>query len=71
MVGEIKKNIKSVRVLVDAYNAEYDLLKEVMTKSVAQKIQEVREEEKKKAETTITQLAFEHQAALNRAAEDL
>ena len=43
MVGEIKKNIKSVRVLVDAYNTEYDLLKEVMTKSLAQKIQEVRE----------------------------
>ena len=71
MVGEIKKNIKSVRVLVDAYNAEYDLLKEVMTKSIAQKIKEVREEEKKKAEAAITQLSLEHQAALNRAAEDL
>ena len=71
MVGEIKKNIKSVRVLVDAYNAEYDLLKEVITKSVAQKIREVREEEQKKAEEAINQLALEHQAAINRAAQDL
>ena len=71
MVREIEKNIKAVRVLVDAYTAEYDLLKEVITKSVAQKIHEVREEEKKKAEEAINQLALEHQAALNRAAEDL
>ena len=46
MVGEIEKNVKSVTALIDQYNAEFDLLKELMTKSVAEKIREVREEER-------------------------
>ena len=48
MVGEIKMNVKAVIAIIDAYNVEYNLLKEVMTKSVYEKIKEVREEESKK-----------------------
>ena len=42
MVGEIKKNVKAVIAIVNAYNAEYNLLKEVITKSISEKISEVR-----------------------------
>lgn len=49
MVVEIKKNVEEVRVFVDKYNAEFALLKEVLSKSLTEKIKEVREEEKKKA----------------------
>ena len=53
-----------MRVLVDQYNAEYDLLKEVITKSLAVKIDEVRVEERKKAalekEDALKKQAIEH-----------
>ena len=42
MVGEIKKNVKAVIAIINAYNAEYNLLKEVITKSISEKISEVR-----------------------------
>ena len=61
MFGQIKRNIESVRVLIDQYNAEYDLLKEVITKSLAVKIDEVREDERKKSEEALKRLAMEHQ----------
>ena len=53
MVAEIEKTVKSVKVILDRYNAEFDLLKEVMAKSVSEKINEVREEESKKAEDAL------------------
>ena len=49
MVVEIKKNVEDVRFFVEKYNAEFALLKEVLSKSLTEKIKEVREEEKKKA----------------------
>ena len=61
MFGQIKRNIESVRVLIDQYNAEYDLLKEVITKSLAVKIDEVREDERKKSEEALKRLAMEYQ----------
>ena len=42
MVGQIKRNVESIKVLIDQYNAEFDILKEVITKSLAVKIDEVR-----------------------------
>ena len=69
MIGEIEKIVKSVRVLIDKYNVEFDLIKEVMTKSVPEKIREVREEERKQAEDAIKNLALEHQAASEQAEE--
>ena len=69
MVGEIEKTIKTVKALIDKYNAEFDLLKEVMTKSVSEKINEVREEEKKKAEDALKKQALEHQVEAKKAAE--
>ena len=71
MVGEIKMNVKAVIAIIDAHNAAYNLLKEVLSKSISEKINEVRKEEQKKAEEAINQLALEHQAAINRAAQDL
>ena len=35
MVEEIKKNIKAVIAIINAYNIEYNLLKEVITKSIS------------------------------------
>ena len=64
MVAEIEKTVKSVKVLINKYNQEFDLLKEVMTKSVAEKINEVREEERKKAQDALIKQAMDHQAAL-------
>ena len=61
MVGQIKRNVESVKVLIDQYNAEYDLLKEVITKSLAVKIDEVREDERKKAEEALKKQALENQ----------
>ena len=49
MVGEIKKNVEEVTVFVNKYNTEFALLKEVLSKSLTEKIQEVRDEERKKA----------------------
>jgi translation initiation factor 2 gamma subunit (eIF-2gamma) len=49
MVGDIKKNVEAVRLLINEFNEEYDLLKEVLTKSISEKIREVREEERMKA----------------------
>ena len=43
---------------------------EVMSKSLAEKINEVRDEERKKAEETTKKQALEHQAALNKAMQD-
>ena len=42
MVGEIKKNVKAVIAIANEYNAQYNLLKEVITKSISEKISEVR-----------------------------
>ena len=53
MVAEIEETVKSVQVILDRYNAEFDLLKEVMAKSVSEKINEVREEASKKAEDAL------------------
>ena len=61
MVREIERNVKSVRVLVDQYNAEYNLLKEVITKSLAVKMDEVREDERQKANEELKKQALEHQ----------
>ena len=61
MVGEIKKNVKAVIAIINAYNAEYNLLKEVLTKSFSEKIKEVREEERQKA-------ALEKEEALKKLA---
>ena len=65
MVREIERNVKSVRVLFDQYNAEYYLLEEVINKSLAVKIDEVRVEERKKAtlekEEALKKQAIEHQ----------
>ena len=49
MVAEIQKHVKSVKVMIDTFNNEFKLIEEVMTKSVAQKINEVRAEEQNKA----------------------
>ena len=53
MVAEIEETVKSIQVILDRYNAEFDLLKEVMAKSVSEKINEVREEESQKAEDAL------------------
>ncbi len=42
-----------------------------MKKSVSQKIEEVREEERNKAINALNQLTLEHQETLKKAAEDL
>ncbi len=34
MVGDIKKNVNVVKAMIIEYNSEYDMLKEVITKSV-------------------------------------
>jgi hypothetical protein len=47
--GDIKKNVEAVRLLINEFNEEYDLLKEVLSKSISEKIKEVREEERMKA----------------------
>ncbi len=39
--------------MIDRYNVEFDLLKEVITKSLSVKIEEVREDERKKAEVIL------------------
>jgi hypothetical protein len=49
MISDIKKNVEAVRLLINEFNEEYDLLKEVLTKSISEKIKEVREEERMKA----------------------
>ncbi len=49
MFGDLKKNVEAVRLLMNEFNEEYDLLKEVLTKSISEKIREVREEERMKA----------------------
>ena len=64
MFGEIKKNAEAVREMINQYNAEFDLLKEVITKSLAVKIKEVREEERKKAEEALEKQALESEVAL-------
>ena len=48
IITEIEKHSKSVRVLSNAYNTEFALIKELMSKSIVEKIDEVREEERKK-----------------------
>ncbi len=60
MVAEIKRNFESARVLVDQYNTEFDLLKEVVTKSFSVKIEEVREDERKISQAALKQQALEH-----------
>ena len=68
-------NVKAVIAIIDEFNAEYNLLKEVMTKSISEKINEVREEERQKAalekEEALKKLALEHQAALKQAEDRL
>ena len=49
--------------MIDTFNNEFKLIEEVMTKSVAQKINEVRAEEQNKAQEAIKKLELEHQAA--------
>ena len=61
MLGQIKMNFTSVKILIDQYNAEYNLLKEVITKSLAVKMDEVREDERQKANEELKKQALEHQ----------
>ena len=61
MLGQIKMNFASVKILIDQYNAEYNLLKEVITKSLAVKMDEVREDERQKANEELKKQALEHQ----------
>ena len=68
MVAEIKQNVKEVRILVEQFNTEFDLLKEVMTKSLSEKIHEVREDERQKAEEALKKQALEHQTEAKKAA---
>jgi flagellar capping protein FliD len=67
MVAEIKKNVGEITVLVEKYNTEFALLKEVLSKSLTEKIKEVRDEERKKAalekEEEIKKIDLEYQAA--------
>jgi flagellar capping protein FliD len=68
MVAEIKKNVEEITVLVEKYNTEFALLKEVLSKSLTEKIKEVRDEERKKAalekEEEIKKIDLEYQAAM-------
>ena len=68
MVAEIKKNVGEITVLVEKYNTEFALLKEVLSKSLTEKIKEVRDEERKKAalekEEEIKKIDLEYQAAM-------
>ena len=68
MVAEIEKHAKSVKVQIIEYNGELQLIREVMTKTVAEKVKEVREEERNKAQNQLKKLDLEHQAALKKAA---
>jgi len=67
MVAEIKKNVGEITVLVEKYNTEFALLKEVLSKSLTEKIKEVRDEERKKAalekEEEIKKIDLKYQAA--------
>jgi hypothetical protein len=56
MVAEIQKHVKSVKIVIDTFNIEFKLIEEVMTKSVAEKVKEVRAEEQKKAEEALKKL---------------
>jgi hypothetical protein len=58
MVVEIKKHTKSARDLINKYNNELEKIYEVITKSFDERIQEVREEERKKAEDALNQLSL-------------
>ena len=58
MVVEIKKHTKSARDLINKYNNEFEKIYEVITKSFDERIQEVREEERKKAEDALNQLSL-------------
>jgi hypothetical protein len=58
MVVEIKKHSKSARDLINKYNNELEKIYEVITKSFDERIQEVREEERKKAEDALNQLSL-------------
>ena len=73
MVAEIKKNVEEITVLVEKYNTEFALLKEVLSKSLTEKIKEVRDEERKKAalekEEEIKKIDLEYQAAMKQAEE--
>ena len=73
MVAEIKKNVEEITVLVEKYNTEFALLKEVLSKSLTEKIKEVRDEERKKAalekEEEIKKIDLEYQAAFKQAEE--
>jgi len=71
LVTEIKRNYKSIRFLIDQYNAEFNLLKEVVTKSLSVKIEEVREDERKKSEAAIKKLELEHQKKAEEALQKL
>jgi hypothetical protein len=68
MVAEIKKNVEEITVLVEKYNTEFALLKEVLSKSLTEKIKEVRDEERKKAalekEEEIKKIDLDYQAAM-------
>ena len=73
MVAEIKKNVGEITVLVEKYNTEFALLKEVLSKSLTEKIKEVRDEERKKAalekEEEIKKIDLKYQAAFKQAEE--
>jgi DNA mismatch repair ATPase MutS len=53
LVAEIQQNVKDVKVIVEKYNIEFDLLMEVLSKSLTEKINEVRQEERQKAQDAI------------------
>ncbi len=58
MVVEIKRHTKSARDLINKYNNELEKIYEVITKSFDARIQEVCEEERKKAEDALNQLSL-------------
>jgi hypothetical protein len=71
MAAEIQQNVKEVKVIVEKYNIEFDLLMEVLSKSLTEKINEVRKEEQSKAQEAIKKQDLKHQEALKKASEDI
>jgi signal transduction histidine kinase len=71
MGAEIQQNVKEVKVIVEKYNIEFDLLMEVLSKSLTEKINEVRQEERRKAQDAINKQDLKHQEALKKASEDI
>ena len=71
MAAEIQQNVKEVKVIVEKYNTEFDLLMEVLSKSLTEKINEIRKEEQQKAQDAINKQDLKHQEALKKASEEM